>query len=92
MTDVENLRLHYARTLAAWHPLEASAAEVVTFDDVRPRLAAAPGRLGGAARTGSAELFQVGFSRLEAELPWTRAALYATPLAGHGAGRRLTGS
>lgn len=87
VTDVENLRLHYARTLAAWRArFEAAAAEVAAmFDETFVRawrlyLAGSEASF----RTGSVELFQVGFSRLDAELPWTRAALHATPLAGDG--------
>lgn len=83
VTDVENLRPHYARTLREWRArFETAAPEVARrFDDTFVRawrlyLAGSEASF----RTGSIELFQVTFSRLEAGLPWTRDGLYAAPL------------
>ena len=79
--DVENLRLHYAKTLAHW--LERYEASMDTigqmFDDrfVRTwRLYLAGSQASFA--TGCLELFQVTFARGACnEVPWTRAHLYA---------------
>jgi cyclopropane-fatty-acyl-phospholipid synthase len=83
VTDVENLRPHYARTLREWRArFEASVPEVARrFDETFVRawrlyLAGSEASF----RTGAVELFQVGFSRLDADLPWTRDALVAAPL------------
>jgi len=78
--DVENLRMHYARTLEHWlERFENSVDEVrARFDErfVRTwRLYLA----GSAAafRAGSMQLFQVVFAGSKCEaLPWTRAHLY----------------
>ncbi len=90
--DVENLRLHYARTLAHWlERFEASAGRVAgMFDEafVRAwRLYLAGSQAAFAA--GSLQLFQVVFARGGDNLiPWTRAGhLRAAAAAGtsHGA-------
>ena len=64
--DVENLRLHYARTLEHWLQRFEGAAEDVAADvrrALRPRLAAVPGGLQAAFATGWLQLFQVTFAR-----------------------------
>lgn len=81
VTDVENLRPHYARTLAAWRArFDAAAPEIArTFDEtfVRAwRLYLAGSE--AAFRVGSTELFQVAFVHPDAPVPWTRRALYAS--------------
>jgi cyclopropane-fatty-acyl-phospholipid synthase len=76
VTDVENLRLHYAATLDHWRARFESAAGDVTamFDDafVRAwRLYLAGSQ--AAFATGSMQLFQVVFARAGSNaLPWTR--------------------
>jgi cyclopropane-fatty-acyl-phospholipid synthase len=79
--DVENLRLHYARTLEHWLARFERHA-----DEVRRRFGEAFARtwrlyLAGSAaafRAGSLQLFQVLFARTATnEIPWTRAHLYA---------------
>jgi cyclopropane-fatty-acyl-phospholipid synthase len=81
IVDVENLRLHYARTLAHWCARFKSAEE-----QVRARYGANFQRawelyLAGsqaAFATGWMQLFQVVFVPLEAAPPyWTRAEMYA---------------
>jgi cyclopropane-fatty-acyl-phospholipid synthase len=78
--DVENLRLHYARTLRHWlHRFDGAAEEVGrTFDEsfVRAwRLYLAGSE--AAFATGWLQLFQVTFARPERDDgPWTRADLY----------------
>ena len=78
--DVENLRLHYARTLTHWSQRFASIA-----DQVRARYGEEFRRawelylVGSEAAfaTGSLQLFQVVFAPMEAAPPyWTRAELY----------------
>ena len=78
--DVENLRLHYARTLAHWGERFAAAR-----DDVRQRYGDEFARawelyLAGseaAFATGWLQLYQIVFSPREAAPPsWTRADLY----------------
>jgi len=79
--DVENLRLHYARTLEHWlDRFEASArkvSEMFTPEFVRAwRLYLAGSMV--AFRTGSMQLFQIAFARRASNrIPWTRARLYA---------------
>jgi cyclopropane-fatty-acyl-phospholipid synthase len=81
VTDVENLRLHYARTLAHWlERFERRAGEVREMYDeafVRTwRLYLAGAQASFAA--GSLQLFQVTFARNGLnDVPWTRAGLYA---------------
>jgi cyclopropane-fatty-acyl-phospholipid synthase len=74
--DVENLRLHYARTLQHWlDRFEAAAPRVEAMFDsafVRAWRLYLVGSL-AAFRTGSLQLFQVLFARHGSnEIPWTR--------------------
>jgi cyclopropane-fatty-acyl-phospholipid synthase len=78
--DVENLRLHYARTLAHWSRRFASVG-----DQVRARYGEEFRRAWelylfgseAAFATGSLQLFQVVFAPMEAAPPyWTRAEMY----------------
>jgi cyclopropane-fatty-acyl-phospholipid synthase len=78
--DVENLRLHYAKTLEHWLArFEGSAQRVAQmFDDcfVRAWRLYLAGSIAAFA-TGSLQLFQVSFARpRHNEMPWTRAHLY----------------
>ncbi|GAB4281625.1 MAG: cyclopropane-fatty-acyl-phospholipid synthase family protein [Deferrisomatales bacterium] len=78
--DVENLRLHYARTLEHWLERYEACAERVRrlFDErfVRMWRLYLAGSI-AAFRSGSLQLFQVVFSRSgENSIPWTRAHLY----------------
>lgn len=78
--DVENLRLHYARTLEHWLERfeEASGQVREMFDErfVRAWRLYLAGSLAGFT-TGSLQLFQVLFSRPQTNaVPWTRAHLY----------------
>ncbi len=78
--DVENLRLHYAKTLQEWHQRFEAAAEKIEhqFDARFVRM----WRLYlcasiAAFLSGDLQLFQVTFSRAENnDVPWTRADLY----------------
>lgn len=78
--DVENLRLHYAKTLEEWHRRFESAAENIEhqFDARFVRM----WRLYlcasiAAFLSGDLQLFQVVFSHAEDNsVPWTRADLY----------------
>jgi cyclopropane-fatty-acyl-phospholipid synthase len=78
--DVENLRLHYAKTLENWlDRFETSAGRVAEMFDARFvrawRLYLA-GSIAG-FRAGVLQLFQVSFARpRHNDLPWTRAHLY----------------
>lgn len=79
--DVENLRLHYAKTLAHWlERFEQSTQQIrAMFGEQFLRM----WRLyltgsQGAFESGSLQLFQVVFARPTVnEVPWTRAHLYA---------------
>ena len=80
--DVENLRLHYARTLACWlEKYEGSADQVVAM--FGPQFARAwrlylSGSV-AAFRAGSMQLFQIIFARgSNNQIPWNRAYLYST--------------
>ncbi len=78
--DVENLRLHYARTLEHWLERFDRNAERVRamFDErfVRAWRLYLAGSVASFA-TGSLQLFQVLFSRpQDNDLPWTRTHLY----------------
>ena len=78
VTDVENLRPHYARTLVDWRARFDAAAPAITrmFDDqfVRAwRLYLAGSE--ASFRVGAIELFQVAFAQPGAPIPWTRQAL-----------------
>lgn len=78
--DVENLRLHYAKTLTEWHRRFESAADNIEnqFDARFVRM----WRLYlcasiAAFLSGDLQLFQVVFARAENnDVPWTRADLY----------------
>ena len=78
--DLENLRLHYMRTLQHWRSrFESSVEHAASLFDpafVRSwRLFLAGSEAAFAA--GWLQLFQVGFARgRDNELPWTRAGLY----------------
>ena len=78
--DLENLRLHYVRTLQHWRSrFERNVERVAAMFDpafVRSwRLYLAGSEAAFAA--GWLQLFQVGFARArDNELPWTRAGLY----------------
>ena len=78
--DVENLRLHYARTLAHWSRRFAAAADHVSAAHGEPFRRAWELYLAGseaAFATGWLQLFQVTFAPAEASPPyWTRASLY----------------
>jgi len=81
--DVENLRLHYARTLAQWSERFGSARDHIskTFGDEFARawelyLAGSQ----AAFATGWMQLFQIVFTPRESSPPfWTRADLYRPP-------------
>jgi len=79
--DVENLRAHYARTLEHWlSRYEAHKQQVAEmFDErfVRTWQLYLTGSIAGFT-TGTLQLFQVVFARTAAaEVPWSRAWLYA---------------
>jgi len=79
--DVENLRLHYARTIEHWLArFDAAAGEIRhMFDDnfVRSWRLYLCGSI-AAFLTGELQLFQVAFNRAgDNEVPWTREHLYA---------------
>ena len=78
--DVENLRLHYARTLEYWlSGFEKSADQVNEMygpDLVRAWRLYLAGAIAG-FRTGTLQLFQILFARTACrQIPWTRAHLY----------------
>ena len=78
--DVENLRLHYAKTLEHWlQRYEAAVqrvAEMFDEDFVRAWRLYLAGSI-AAFTTGELQLFQVSFARHgNNALPWTRAYLY----------------
>lgn len=78
--DVENLRLHYARTLEHWLSRYERATDAVRqmFDEafVRSWRLYLAGSI-AAFRTGSLQLFQIVFVRAGVnDLPWTRRDLY----------------
>jgi len=80
VTDVENLRLHYARTLEHWLARFESASPGIraAFDEdfVRAWRLYLAGSV-AAFLTGDLHLYQVVFNRSSNnELPWTRAHLY----------------
>ena len=85
--DIENLRLHYARTLEHWmERFEGHAAEVTQMFDasfVRAWRLYLSGSIANFS-TGSLELYQVLFSRRgNNQIPWTRAHL-EDPSRSHG--------
>jgi cyclopropane-fatty-acyl-phospholipid synthase len=80
--DVENLRLHYAKTLEHWLArYEANIGRVAQMFDpafVRAWRLYLAGSL-AAFRSGDMQLFQVSFARSgQNRIPWTRQYLYAT--------------
>jgi cyclopropane-fatty-acyl-phospholipid synthase len=80
--DVENLRLHYARTLEHWwERFERSVPDVRRMFDERFvrmwRLYLAGSR--AAFATGWLQLFQVVFAPPDRAVRWTRAELYGSP-------------
>jgi len=80
--DIENLRLHYALTLAHWLRRFESAQERVTemYDErfVRAWRLYLSGSQ-AAFNSGEMQLFQVLFARARSnDVPWTRAYLYDT--------------
>jgi cyclopropane-fatty-acyl-phospholipid synthase len=78
--DVENLRLHYAKTTAHWLArFEHSAERIASMFDARFVRAWRLYLAGSTAAftTGSMQLFQVSFARAQHnDMPWTRAHLY----------------
>ena len=85
VTDIENLRLHYAHTLAAWAARFATATDYVraTYGDEFRRawelyLAGSE----AAFNTGWLQLFQVVFTPRESAPPyWTRSEAFEAPTA-----------
>ena len=80
--DVENLRLHYAKTLEHWlDRFERSAQQIsAMFDEnfVRAWRLYLAGSL-VAFRVGTLQLFQITFAGSQCQrIPWTRAHLYAS--------------
>ncbi|MGM0476178.1 MAG: class I SAM-dependent methyltransferase [Pseudomonadota bacterium] len=78
--DVENIRLHYARTLIHWlerfDANEETVREMFDEEFVRAWRLYLSGSV-AAFTTGNLQLFQTVFARKELnELPWTRAYLY----------------
>lgn len=81
--DVENLRLHYARTLEHWlRRYDENAGRVAEMFDpefVRAWRLYLAGSL-TAFKTGGMQLFQVTFARANNnQIPWTRQYLYEPP-------------
>jgi cyclopropane-fatty-acyl-phospholipid synthase len=80
VVDVENLRLHYARTLELWAERFELARESVQFAYGEPFARAWELYLAGsraAFATGWMQLFQVVFSPRETSPPfWTRTAIF----------------
>ena len=79
--DVENLRLHYARTLEHWLDRFEKVSDRVEamFDErfVRTWRMYLVSSI-ASFRTGGCQLFQIAFSRAgNNEIPWTRAEVYA---------------
>ena len=80
--DVENLRLHYAKTLDHWQQRFESASPAIAamFDEpfVRAWRLYLAGS-GAAFATGWMQLFQIVFARCASNtIPWTRAASCGT--------------
>jgi len=79
--DVENLRLHYAKTLEHWYQRynaqESKVREMMDEEFVNAWRLYLAGSM-AAFRVGEMQLFQVVFTRhRNNELPWSRAQLYA---------------
>jgi len=86
--DVENLRLHYAKTLEHWLArFEQHAEEIEAMFDpafVRAWRLYLAGSI-GAFTSGELQLFQVVFTHAENnQLPWSRAYLYDAPATAEG--------
>ncbi len=84
INDVENLRLHYARTLSDWHQRYEENVDKVRemFDEhfVRAWRLYLVGSI-AAFTTGQLQLFQVTFNRERSNhLPWSRSHLYRDDL------------
>jgi cyclopropane-fatty-acyl-phospholipid synthase len=81
--DVENLRMHYAKTLGHWLERFNRNADLIEQKFDRAFMRAWRLYLDGsiaAFTTGSLQLFQISFTRgTNNNLPWTRAHLYETP-------------
>jgi cyclopropane-fatty-acyl-phospholipid synthase len=81
--DVENLRLHYAKTVRAWRTRFEGVAAQLAARYEKSFLRAWHLYLAGAEAAfsaGSLQLFQIAFARSgENGVPWTRASLYAPP-------------
>lgn len=80
--DVENLRLHYARTLEHWlarfEAAKAGVAEMFGPEFVRAWRLYLTGSI-AAFRSGTLQLFQISFARgTDNSIPWTRAHIYAS--------------
>ena len=80
IVDVENLRLHYARTVEHWlHRYERSSGQVAEMYDEwfqRAWQLYLAGSIAG-FRTGTLQLFQVVFAGSECPtIPWTREHVY----------------
>lgn len=80
INDVENLRLHYARTLTDWHLRYEDRLEEIRedFDEhfIRAWRLYLVGSI-AAFTTGQLQLFQVVFNRERSnQLPWSRSHLY----------------
>ena len=79
--DVENLRLHYAKTLEHWlDRFERSAQQISAMFDAKFARAWRMYLAGSlvAFRSGTLQLFQVTFAGSRCQrIPWTRAHLYA---------------
>jgi cyclopropane-fatty-acyl-phospholipid synthase len=81
--DVENLRLHYARTLTAWLQRFESNVDLIAgmYDEtfIRAWRLYLTGSI-AAFRMGALQLFQVVFARDDDnDIPWSRAHLYGEP-------------
>jgi cyclopropane-fatty-acyl-phospholipid synthase len=80
VSDIENLRLHYARTLMDWLERYEQRFDQITQMYDEPFARAWRLYLAGsiaAFTAGSLQLFQIVFARPDVnDLPWTRAYLY----------------
>jgi len=82
--DVENIRMHYAKTLEHWlSRFEANAGRISQMFDadfVRAWRLYLAGSL-ASFRVGALQLFQIVFAGAQCQqIPWTRAYLYEEPL------------
>lgn len=82
IVDIENLRLHYARTLRHWLERYDAAADRVAamFDEsfARAWRLYLAGSVAG-FEAGTMQLFQITFARAaDNDIPWTRAYLYGS--------------